>query len=176
METSVTGLRPRQPDKYHGQWDFLLLGNWIFSVDQYFILTSNFDSATCHVCIRTKQAKKPYYPVKEKTKWKLERVHSDICDQYPESKGNSIHNLTFLYDFTHWCWTKSIPNQNSDTIREAFNDLLKQIKNETELNIKYLRTDNGGEYTDNGGEYAGDFLPLLKEIGIIHEHGPPHSP
>src|SRR5437667_11477543 len=39
METSVTGLRPRQPDRYHGQRDFLLLGNWIFSVDQYFILT-----------------------------------------------------------------------------------------------------------------------------------------
>src|SRR5438552_7142973 len=39
METSVTGLCPQQPDKYHGQRDFLLLGNWIFSVDQYFILT-----------------------------------------------------------------------------------------------------------------------------------------
>jgi len=37
------------------------------------------------------------------------------------------------------------------------------------LKIKYLRT-------DNGGEYAGDLLPLLKEMGIIHEHGPPHSP
>ena len=36
---SMTGTRPRQPDKYHGQRDFLLLGNWIFSVDQYFILT-----------------------------------------------------------------------------------------------------------------------------------------
>jgi hypothetical protein len=31
--------RPRQPDKYHGQRDFLLLGNWLFSVDQYFVLT-----------------------------------------------------------------------------------------------------------------------------------------
>ena len=38
-ERSSTGTRPRQPDKYHGQRDFLLLGNWIFSVDQYFILT-----------------------------------------------------------------------------------------------------------------------------------------
>ena len=38
-EHSMTGTRPRQPDKYHGQRDFLLLGNWIFSVDQYFILT-----------------------------------------------------------------------------------------------------------------------------------------
>ena len=34
-----TGTCPCQPDKYHGQRDFLLLGNWIFSVDQYFILT-----------------------------------------------------------------------------------------------------------------------------------------
>jgi hypothetical protein len=38
-EHSSSGTRPRQPDKYHGQRDFLLLGNWIFSVEQYFILT-----------------------------------------------------------------------------------------------------------------------------------------
>jgi Retrotransposon gag protein len=38
-DTSLSSIRPRQPDKYHGQRDFLLLGNWIFSVDQYFILT-----------------------------------------------------------------------------------------------------------------------------------------
>jgi len=38
-DNTMTGTRPRQPDKYHGQRDFLLLGNWIFSVDQYFILT-----------------------------------------------------------------------------------------------------------------------------------------
>ena len=35
----ATSMRPRQPDKYHGQRDFLLLGNWIFSVDQYIVLT-----------------------------------------------------------------------------------------------------------------------------------------
>src|SRR5437773_12118517 len=35
----TSDIRPRQPDKYYGQRDFLLLGNWIFSVDQYFILT-----------------------------------------------------------------------------------------------------------------------------------------
>ena len=36
---TLSGIRPRQPDAYHGQRDFLLLGNWIFSVDQYFLLT-----------------------------------------------------------------------------------------------------------------------------------------
>ncbi len=38
-EHSSTRTRPHQPNKYHGQRDFLLLGNWIFSMDQYFILT-----------------------------------------------------------------------------------------------------------------------------------------
>ena len=38
-EYTSSSTRPRQPDKYHGKRDFLLLGNWIFSVDQYFILT-----------------------------------------------------------------------------------------------------------------------------------------
>ena len=38
-EHSMAGTRPRQPDKYHGQRDFLLLDNWSFSVDQYFLLT-----------------------------------------------------------------------------------------------------------------------------------------
>src|SRR5215510_2499363 len=36
---TTSGIRPRQPDKYYGQRDFLLLGNWQFSVDQYFTLT-----------------------------------------------------------------------------------------------------------------------------------------
>lgn len=35
----LTRTRPRKSDKYHGQRDFLSLGNWTFSVDQYFILT-----------------------------------------------------------------------------------------------------------------------------------------
>src|SRR5208282_6889927 len=39
-EHIMTGTRPRQSDKYHDQRDFLLLGNWIFSVDQYFLLTN----------------------------------------------------------------------------------------------------------------------------------------
>ena len=121
-----------------------------------------FNMPCLHMCETGQE--KPYYPVEEKMKRKLERVHSDLCGQYPESKGNSKYIITFLDDFTHWCWIKSIPNKNSDTIRNAFQDLLKQIENETELKIKYLRT-------DNGGEYAGDLLPLLKDMGIIPEHG-----
>ena len=39
IEEIDTTFVPRQPNKYHGQRDFLLLGNWIFSVGQHFTLT-----------------------------------------------------------------------------------------------------------------------------------------
>src|SRR5205814_1596327 len=87
------------------------------------------------------------------------------CGQFPESKGNSIYNLTFLDDYTHWCWVTTIPDKTSATVQNAFSDLIKQIETETELKIKYLRT-------DGGGEYQGDLTPLLKEMGIKHIHVP----
>ena len=74
----------------------------------------------------------------------------------------------FLDDFTHWCWTTLLPNKKSETIRKAFHDLLKQIQNEMELKIKYLRI-------DRGKEYEGCLLPLLKEMGILSEKTPPYS-
>ena len=131
-------------------------------------IKSKFDSTKCRVCIRAKQTRKPFSPSNEKTKRKLERIHSDICGQYPESKGNSIYMLTFLDDFTHWCWAVAIPDKTSDTIRKAFHDLVKQVENETEFKIKYLRT-------DNGREYEGYLIPLLEEMGIKHETTTPYS-
>ena len=131
-------------------------------------IKSKFDSTKCRVCIRAKQARKPFLSLNEKTERKLERIHSDICGQYPESKGNSIYALTFLDDFTHWCWIVSIKDKSSSTVQKAFYDLIKLIENETELKIKYLRT-------DNGGEYEGYLTPMLEDMGIKHETTTPYS-
>ena len=32
-------LKPKQPKKYNGKWDFQVIDNWIISVDSYFALT-----------------------------------------------------------------------------------------------------------------------------------------
>jgi hypothetical protein len=76
--------------------------------------------------------------------------------------------LTFLDDFTHWCWTVTIKDKTSQTVQKAFHDLIKQIETETELKIKYLRT-------DNGGEYEGYLTPMLEHMGIKHETTVPYS-
>ena len=74
--------------------------------------------------------------------------------------------LTFLDDYTYWCWTTAIKDKTSDTIQHKFEKLIKQIQNETELKIKYL-------HTDNGGEYEGDLIPLLEDMGIKLESTAP---
>ena len=132
-------------------------------------IKSYFDSTHCITCIRAKQTRKPFYPSERKVTRKLERIHSDICGPYPTSKGKSVYVLTFLDEFTHWCWTVTIPDKSSATVCREYRYLIKQIETESDLKIKYLRT-------DGGGEYEGDLTPVLKDLGVKHEPTSPHSP
>jgi hypothetical protein len=59
-------------------------------------IKSNFDSRTCSSCIQAKKTRRPFSGSISQITKKLGRIHSDICGQYPESKGNLIFNLTFL--------------------------------------------------------------------------------
>ena len=161
---------PESPTKCdpHNLWHLRFAHAPTSTLRKIKVIKSKFDSTKCRICIRAKQTRKPFLPSNEKTTRKLERIHSDICGQYPESKGNSIYVLTFLDDFTHWCWTVPIPDKKSNTVYKEFKKLIKQIENETELKIKYLRT-------DNGKEYEGYVTPLLEEMGIKHETTAPFS-
>jgi len=100
---------------------------------------------------------------------KLERIHSDICRPFPTSKGLMKLLLTFLDEYTRWCWIATIDDRSSATVNREFRKLIKQIKTETELKIKYLRT-------DGGGEYERDLKPILTDLGIQHEPTVPYSP
>ena len=77
--------------------------------------------------------------------------------------------LTFLDEYSHWCWVVAIDDKSSATVNREFRRLIKQIETETELKIKYLRT-------DGGGEYERDLKPVLAEMGIQHEPMAPYSP
>jgi reverse transcriptase-like protein/integrase-like protein/Pol polyprotein/LTR polyprotein gag-polypeptide-like protein len=132
-------------------------------------IKSNHDSTHCVVCIRAKHVRQPFHPSNSKVTRKLERIHSDVCGPFPSSKGSSIYILTFLDELTHWCWVVPVSDRSSTTICEEYLNLIRQIETETELKIKYLRT-------DGGKEYQGDLTPVLKQHGIKHEPTSPHSP
>src|SRR5204862_5908327 len=48
-------------------------------------IKSIYDSIKCVPCIRVKKTRKSFHHSESKATQLLERVHSDICDQFPES-------------------------------------------------------------------------------------------
>ena len=132
-------------------------------------IRSSHDSTRCVVCIRAKQSRKPFHAAVSDVSRKLERIHSDICGPFPASKGLTKLLLTFLDEYTHWCWVATIDDKSSATVLREFQRLIKQIKTETKLKIKYLRT-------DGGGEYLRELKPILAEMGIQHEPTASYSP
>lgn len=132
-------------------------------------IRSTFDSSTCIPCIEAKKTRQPFLSSDFKVTDKLSQIHSDICSQYPESEGNSIYNLTFLDELTHYAWTHSIPNKASSTVAQEFSRFVATVKRETGLKIKCLQT-------DEGGEYQGYLTSILQTLGIKYETTPPRTP
>ena len=132
-------------------------------------IKSSHNLTRCIICIQAKQTRKLFQTSVSKVSHILERIHSDICGPFPTSKSLMKLLLTFLDEYSHWCWITTIDHKSSATVNREFCRLVKQIEIETELKIKYLRT-------DGSGEYKCDFTPVLEEMGIQYEPMAPYSP
>src|SRR5271156_2073590 len=88
-------------------------------------IKSSHDSTRCVVCIRAKQSRKLFYHSESKVSRKLERIHSDICGPFPTSKGMTKLLLTFLDEYSHWCWITTIDDKSSATVNREFRKLIK---------------------------------------------------
>src|SRR6266496_916726 len=132
-------------------------------------IKSTYDSTKCVPCIRAKKTHKPFHSSESKATQPLERVHSDICGQFPESKGNSIYNLTFLDEATQYAFAIPIPNKSSETIKKEFSQWIAVVERETGQKVRCL-------CTDGGGEYQGELMSVLKMLGVKHEKTPPWTP
>ena len=99
----------------------------------------------------------------------LELVHSDVCGPMKaESLGGARYFITFIDDYSRICYVFFL-KQKSDAF-EKFKEFEAQVTTMTGKKIKYLRTDNGGEYTSK------QFEAFLKEKGIKHELTCPYTP
>jgi hypothetical protein len=65
------------------------------------LIKSTFDSRKCVPCLHTKKTRKPFPPSASKVEAKLERIHSDICGQFPDSEDNTTYNLLFIEKKPH---------------------------------------------------------------------------
>ncbi|KAL2230598.1 UNVERIFIED_CONTAM: Retrovirus-related Pol polyprotein from transposon TNT 1-94 [Sesamum indicum] len=82
-------------------------------------------------------------------KEKLELVHTDFCGPAPVSSlGGSTYYMTFVDDSTRKVWVYFL-KRKSDAF-DTFRRWRALVENETGLQVKCLRSDNGGEYRSEG--------------------------
>ena len=122
----------------------------------------------CDACILGKHSKQPFHSYSSRVSRKLGLIHSNLCGPMlvTTTNGNK-YMLTFIDDYSRMCWVYLLKDKSQ--VFENFKTFHSMIKNETQLNIVILRTDNSGEYTSNA------FEQYLKDNDIKHQTTIPYN-
>ena len=99
-------------------------------------------------CIFGKQKRVSFYKVFRELKTKkLELVYTDIWGpSIVTSLGSSNYYMTFINDSSRKVWVYFLKNKFD--VFDAFKRWKAMVENETDLKVKTLQSDNGGEYLD----------------------------
>jgi hypothetical protein len=108
-------------------------------------------------------------PSESKAEAKLERIHSDICGQFPDSADNTTYDLIFIDEVTRWVHSIDLNDRSSATLKEKFVEDIAEVQPQTGMKVKKL-------HVDGGREYKGQLTLILKSLGIKYEPTPPRIP
>ena len=96
----------------------------------------------------------------------LELIHSDVCGPMPSTYLSGYeYYVTFIDDYSRKTWIYFLKTKS-----EVFEKFKALIDNHSEIRIKTLRSNNGGEYTSK------EFEAFCKEERIKRELTTPYSP
>ena len=126
---------------------------------------------SCLDCPLGKQHRAPLTSNKDKKPTvKLERILTDLSGPWavPTCGRKCLYLLAFIDDCSHYAWIYLL-KRKSDTF-ETFQKWKALVENQSDSHIKYLRSDNGGEFCSAAME---DFLD---KAGITHEHTNAYTP
>jgi hypothetical protein len=120
----------------------------------------------CHVCVKSKQPRKPHKVAEARDLAPLELIHSDLCEMNGElTKCGKRYFMTLIYDCTRFCYIYLL--KSKDKALHYFKTYKAEVENQLERKINHVRTDRGGEY------FLNLFTLFCEEHGIIHERTPP---
>jgi hypothetical protein len=105
----------------------------------------NLEVDFCENCIYGKQSQVrfPYGVTRENGI--LELVHSDVFDPVTvPSLGGSLYYVSLINDFSRKTWIYF--QRKKLNVFNKFKEFRSLVENQTDKNIKALRTDNGGEF------------------------------
>ena len=125
------------------------------------------ENTRCTACVLAKTTRSPFPKRREPSSQKLELVHSDLCGPNPPSHGANIYFITFIDDYSRYCWVYTIKRKSAATILAPFQQFIKDAENKAECKVKSMRTDGGGEY---------ETAALMRSQGIEPLPSAPYSP
>ena len=96
-------------------------------------------------------------------------VHSDVWGLAPINLSNGYrYYLLFVDYFSRFSWLFLLKHKSE--VLTTFKHFKATVENQLSKQIKYLRTDCGGEYTSNA------FTDFCSSHGITHQFSCPHTP
>ena len=116
----------------------------------------------CETCIKAKSHLVPYNTSLNQCGKHFELVHSDVWSPFPvESVHGSRYFVLFVDDCTRMTWTYLL--KKKDEVKVVFRAFYEMVQNQFETNVKFLRSDNGGEFVNS------NLREFFIEKGVIHE-------
>ncbi|KAJ1522455.1 hypothetical protein ONE63_001645 [Megalurothrips usitatus] len=124
---------------------------------------THLDKAICEPCIRAKQTRAPLPKGgADRANEILELIHSDVCEVTDGlSREGFRYFVTFIDDKTRYTTVGFLKTKSE--VFEKFKQFKILVEKHTGKFIKYLRSDNGGEYINRY------FAQYFKEQGILNQ-------
>jgi hypothetical protein len=101
----------------------------------------------CEACQTGKQ-RRTSFPAKAeyRAELRLELVHGNLCGPIsPATPRGNKYFLLLVDDLSRYMWVAAIPSKDREAA--AIKDIQARAEGESDLKLKALRTDRGGEFT-----------------------------
>ena len=130
---------------------------------------TQFDLKNCITCCEGKQFRLPFKNVGKRASSLLEVIHTDLCGpMQKQSLGGSKYFLTFVDDYSRMGFIYFLKSKSE--VFQHFKNFKSMVENHKNGSIKYLRSDNGGEFCSK------EFENYLRSVGIIHQTTNSYTP
>jgi len=132
------------------------------------IKSCNFDKHFCEDCVFGKQHRLSFKNTSKKKSKIGDLIHADVCGPMSETSIGGSRYFLVLKDDCSGFRKVYFLHHKSDTY-DKFKEFILEFRNTFGYNIKFLRADNGTEFTNHM------MRDLMKKHGIIFETSAPYT-
>lgn len=135
-----------------------------------FLELKNINDCNCYeVFAKLKQHRLHFLTSETISSTSFELLHMDLWDPYHVKSILGAQYLhTFVDDHSKSVWSFLLAHKN--LVPQTLRNFLMMIRNHFDRKVKFVRSDNGIEFTNH------DCGKLFGELGIIHQRSSPYTP